>query len=592
MKAYRQFLKELPSKKVVFALGGFQPPTQAHELLIKAVDKISEEQNASKFIYASSDDKSIPSDRKMYYLKRMFPEASFRHIQASSKSLVEVAIELNKRYNNAIMVAGSDQVADYKRILEKHNGKDFKFDTITVVSAGDKDPDIESSKLKEAIKKGDFDLFKESMPHSLTTVDARRLMNEMRTAIGAEPLKEQVTLAKDWLRESYFRGEIYHIGDLVESAGQRYEVVDRGSNYLVVVNTEGVTSRKFLQDVTPIQEGESIVGDMLNEMKFSPSDKLKVARIVATALGVQNVESTSNPEALINNALRFVRNKPMRPEYAIILKNMLKTAREAGINYDERLVPRKVNEEVQVDEVPSSDIRLDRTGRKIHARRIRFPAGERYSPQVDANDDEKDAKIKELRAKLKRRKLGEEVISEEEDALVRTLTDLSANPGAFDTDVKSISTLDHISHVYHDHELVFHSDTDKHKGKKPEKEKATPPAASSNELGVATVKEAIDRMERMKRKQRWTRTKSKREQRKAIAIKKASSLPVLTKRAHRLALHIIKSKILKKDVSAASVQEKERVERIMKNAGPLIKRLQSRLLPKIREIEKSRLHKG
>jgi hypothetical protein len=592
MKAYRQFLKELPSKKVVFALGAFQPPTQAHELLIKAVDKISEEQNAAKFIYASSDDKSIPADRKMYYLKRMFPEATFKQTTASSKTLVEVAKELNKRYNNAIMVAGSDQIADYKRILEKHNGKDFKFDTITVVSAGDKDPDLESAKLKQAIKNGDFETFKESMPHNLMTVDARRLMNEMRVASGAEPLKEQVSFTKDWLRESYFRGEIYHIGDLVESNGQRYEIVDRGSNYLVVVNEQGVTSRKFLQDVCPLQEGESIVGDMLQEMKFSPSDKLKVARIVATALGVQNVDSTSNPESLLNNALRFIRNKPMRPEYALILKNMLKTAREAGINYDERLVPRKVNEEVQVDEIPSSDVRLDRTGRKIHARRIRFPAGERYDPKVDANDDEKDAKIKELRQKLKRRKLGEEVIAEEEDALVRTLTDLTSNPAAFDTDVKSISTLDHISHVYDDHELVFHDEHDTHKGKKPEKQKATPPSASSEELGVSSVKESIDRMERMKRKQRWNRTKSKREQRKAIAIKKASSLPVLTKRAHRLALHIIKSKILKKDVTQASVQEKERVERIIKNAGPLIKRLQSRLLPKIRDIEKSRLHKG
>lgn len=587
MKAYRQFLKELPSRKVVFALGGFQPPTQAHELLIKAVNKISEEQGASKVIYAASDDKSIPSDRKMYYLKRMFPESSFRHIEATTKSLVEVATELNKRYNNAIMVAGSDQVADYKRILERHNGKEFKFDTITVVSAGDRDPDTESLKLKDAVKKGDFDTFKESMPHSLTSVDARRLMNEMRVAIGVEPLKEQVTFTKDWLRESYFRGEIYHIGDLVESAGERYEVVDRGSNYLVVVNTEGITSRKWLQDVSPLQEGESIVGDMLQEMKFSPSDKLKVARIVATALGVQNVDATSNPESLLNNALRFVRNKPMRPEYALILKNMLKTAREAGINYDDRLIPRKVNEEVKVDEIPSSDIRTDRNGKKIHARRIRFPAGERYDPQTDANDDEKDAKIKDLKAQLKYSRL-----KEEEDPHVRLMADLAANPTAFDTDVKSISTLDHIVHLYGDHELVFHGDHDDHKGKKPEKQKATPPAASANELGTTMVKEAIGRLERLKRKQRWARNETKRDQRKAIAIKKASSLPVLTKRAHRLALSIIKSKILKKDVSKASVQEKERVERIIKNAAPMIKRLQSRLMPKIREIEKSRLHRG
>ena len=41
MKNYRQLVKELPSKKVVFAFGRFQPPTTGHELLVNAVKKLA-----------------------------------------------------------------------------------------------------------------------------------------------------------------------------------------------------------------------------------------------------------------------------------------------------------------------------------------------------------------------------------------------------------------------------------------------------------------------------------------------------------------------------------------------------------------------
>ena len=43
MKNYRQLLKELPSNKVVLAFGQFQPPTAMHELHIKVVKKLAEE---------------------------------------------------------------------------------------------------------------------------------------------------------------------------------------------------------------------------------------------------------------------------------------------------------------------------------------------------------------------------------------------------------------------------------------------------------------------------------------------------------------------------------------------------------------------
>ena len=479
MKAYSQFLKELPSKKIVFAFGRFQPPTTGHELLVRAVERLASTHNASHVIYASrTQDKTknpLPVDRKVYYLKRMFPTAKFMAAGPSTRTFIEVAKELNKKHKDIIMVAGSDRVVEYTKLLNQYNGKEFNFNTIQVVSAGERDPDsddatgMSGTKMREAAKKGDFDTFKKGLPTTLTTMDGRRLMNEIRQAMGLDVVKEQVTVT-DWLRESYHRGEILKVGQIVESNGERYEIIDRGSNYLTVVDTSGNTHRKWLHNVTVVEDYQETedtsdfsyknykpqnikhpqviaafsrltsrddvdpvavlnalkstdeyhfilnkaveydeiseeevdqfnssiqmaqeylmkLGELqhhadyinhaihdidqvraqyhmekeegmeesmktfkeLIEMKFSSSDKIKVARIIADALGVPDVEKSSSADQLVNNALRKIRNKPMRPEYMSVLKNMLQTAREAGINYDEKLVPGKI-EEVDLSE--------------------------------------------------------------------------------------------------------------------------------------------------------------------------------------------------------------------------------------------------
>ena len=169
MKQFKQLIKELPSKKVVFAFGRFQPPTTGHELLVNAVKKVASAQRADHVIFASRtyDKKNNPLsvDRKVYYLKRMFPHTNFVAANEEIRTFIEAAKALSKKYKNLIMIAGSDRVPEYKKILEKYNGDVFTFDTIEVVSAGERDPDADTAsgmsgtKMREAAKKGDFASF-------------------------------------------------------------------------------------------------------------------------------------------------------------------------------------------------------------------------------------------------------------------------------------------------------------------------------------------------------------------------------------------------------------------------------------------------
>jgi hypothetical protein len=353
MKEYKQLIKELSSKTVVFAFGRFNPPTTGHELLVKAVKKLAQQKNADHAIYASrsQDAKKNPLsvDKKVKYLKLMFPRTTFVAANEEARTFIEAAKQLNKKYKNIVMVGGSDRVQEFKRLLNTYNGKDFHFDTIDVVSAGERDPDADdasgmsASKMRALAVKGDYAEFKKGLPSTVRDIDGKRLMNDIREGMGQTPIKEQILLVKDGLREQYFRGEIFNVGDIVESSGQQYTIAKRGSNHLLLKESTGKLVSKWIQDVQLIKE-EITMNEELTNKTLKPNDKIKVARIISTMLGVENAEASSNPENLVNAALRKVRTKALNPEALSILDKMLALATEVGIDYDTALKPSKLKE--------------------------------------------------------------------------------------------------------------------------------------------------------------------------------------------------------------------------------------------------------
>lgn len=109
---------------------------------------------------------------------------------------------------------------------------------------------MSASKMRALAAKGDFVDFRKGLPSNLRDIDARRLMNDVREGMGLEIIKEQIKLNIDSLRESYFRGEIYNVGEIVESVtGQQFEIVKRGTNYLLVKDEDGKVQSKWIHEV-------------------------------------------------------------------------------------------------------------------------------------------------------------------------------------------------------------------------------------------------------------------------------------------------------------------------------------------------------
>lgn len=283
MKNFKNLLQELPAKKIVIAFGRFNPPTTGHELLVTKTTQFASRNNIPHRIYVThTEDKKknpLPQKRKIYFMQRMFGTgANLVGTGGDQRTVIEVAKALEKeKYTDLVLVAGSDRVAQYRKLLEQYNGKEYKFNSIEIVSSGKRDPDSEqadgmsATKMREAAKAGKFVDFKRGIPAKMTVADAKRMFNEVRQGMGLDPIKEEINFQTTDVREKYINEEIFAIGSVVEDVNGVYEVVDRGANYITVVDEKGSMSKKWLHQVVEIataKEAQPIIQEDSTEIEY------------------------------------------------------------------------------------------------------------------------------------------------------------------------------------------------------------------------------------------------------------------------------------------------------------------------------------
>ena len=190
-------------KKIVFTFGRMNPPTIGHAKLVDKVQSVAKSEKADARVYLShtsvQDDPKNKKDPLNYKQKIKYAKKAFGSIvkQSNSKTVFQIMSEMEKDgYTDVIMVVGSDRVPEFKKLLDKYNGKDYDFDSISVVSAGERDPDatgvegMSASKLRALAVDGDFDTFKKGLPKGLNDRDAKEIFDTINKFIK-ESIEEQ-----------------------------------------------------------------------------------------------------------------------------------------------------------------------------------------------------------------------------------------------------------------------------------------------------------------------------------------------------------------------------------------------------------------
>lgn len=266
MKTYKQFLKEVAAETqhdcIVLSFGRMQPPTIGHAKLADAVKKTAAEHHCSYEIWLSPthDNKKNPlqSDRKVFWAKKILKEPRVY----SDKEYINTPIRLlktkNNKYKNVIFVAGSDRVKEYEELFASTNGKSFQFDSITVVSAGERDPDADSTsgmsatKIRQAAINNDVESFKAGVKN-LTDAEVNELIKELRVGLKIKDLKESIP-GVSLLRNRFYLNEIFRVGDWCSDSAGEYEILDRGTNYVTVVNEHGELHKKFIENLQLLEK--------------------------------------------------------------------------------------------------------------------------------------------------------------------------------------------------------------------------------------------------------------------------------------------------------------------------------------------------
>jgi len=199
MQLRELFLREDDRSTAVFAFGRFNPPTIGHQKLIETVLQTAEKANGKAYLFLShkQNNKTDPLNfaEKQAYIQQFYPKLAVGDAGANTiiKALQKIQSEGRTRI---IMVAGSDRVEEFKKLLNQYNGKPdkqgndlYKFDSIDVVNAGQRDPDAEgvsgasASKARELANKGQWHEFSKI---AMGGDESKLVYNKIQDALGVE----------------------------------------------------------------------------------------------------------------------------------------------------------------------------------------------------------------------------------------------------------------------------------------------------------------------------------------------------------------------------------------------------------------------
>ena len=297
------------SEVLTVAFGRFNPPTVGHGKLLSAAKKASQGGDLKIYPSRSQDPKKNPldPDMKISFMKKMFPDYSENIVNDNEmRSIFNVLTTASEGgYKDVNIIVGSDRQAEFENLANKYNGDLYDFENIRVISAGVRDADAEgvegmsASKMRKAVVDGDFDAFRRGTPKDLNDGDTQALFDAVRSGMKVKAKKE---VKEMWeiapkcdpkgLRDNYVSGNIFNIGDIVESlhTGLIGKIVRRGTNHLICVTKEDYMFKSWIRDVMEAVQNYPGPSGVPSDQRLVGTDAHReyVMRLTGTA-GIKNL---------------------------------------------------------------------------------------------------------------------------------------------------------------------------------------------------------------------------------------------------------------------------------------------------------------
>jgi predicted kinase/nicotinamide mononucleotide adenylyltransferase len=195
IKSFIELMEE-ETKSVAVLFGRMNPPTKGHEENVNGLKDLAKKHNADHLVVASRshDPKKNPlsPEDKEKHLKRAFPGTNIKVATKEQPTILHHASALSGQgYSHLHVVAGSDRVDEYKRLLNQYNGVSgkhgtYNFKKITVQSTGERKQGVSGTDMRNHVKNNDYNSFKSNLPSATQNNEkhSKELFHDVKKGMG------------------------------------------------------------------------------------------------------------------------------------------------------------------------------------------------------------------------------------------------------------------------------------------------------------------------------------------------------------------------------------------------------------------------
>jgi hypothetical protein len=253
---------------LTIVFGRFNPPTIGHKKLLDRAKGMSKGSDLLIFPSRSHDPKKNPLSPavKIDFMRQMFPKYADNIVDdANAKTIFDVLVDAQEQgYTDITIVVGADRLKEFENLALKYNGQLYNFNSIQVLSAGERDAESEgvegmsASKLRKSAAEGDFESFVRGVPKELDDKSVDKLYNILRKSMN---IKEGVSLWEispkldySGLRENYINGCVFEVGDVVQNdnTGLSGEIIRAGANHVIAITEDGIMFKSWIKDISEV----------------------------------------------------------------------------------------------------------------------------------------------------------------------------------------------------------------------------------------------------------------------------------------------------------------------------------------------------